>query len=151
MRHLVIALVLACFGLSLFASHALAADGSGPGSAVVLAGSGSSAPTSAQLHDPTVDPLAAISDVRGLSARWPLLVLAIGIMLAKVLHYAGDKLGAVGKWLAVGHRAMIVAAVAGMLSALYDSFASGGTWASGLLVAGGALLALLKPDGKVVS
>jgi hypothetical protein len=90
MKHFVLAIVFAFVGLGLvaFDHHAMAADvGSGSGSVVAVA------PTSSALHDPTVDPLAAIGDVRGLTARWPLLVLAIGIMLAKVLHYAGDKFG----------------------------------------------------------
>jgi hypothetical protein len=140
MKHFVLAIVFAFLGLGLvaFDHHAMAAD-VGSGSAFAVA------PSSAALHDPTVDPLAAIGDVRGLTARWPLLVLAIGIMLAKVLHYAGDKFGPVGKWLAVGHRAMIVAAVAGVLSALYDSIGSGGTWATALFAAGVAAVALISP------
>jgi hypothetical protein len=158
MKHLVLAIVLALGIRTVHATPAaivpvitLAAVHA-PIAAVVASaaaadsGSAAAAPPSAQLHDPTIDPVAALGDVKALKARWPLLVLAIGIMLAKLVHFAGDKFGPVGKWLAVGHRAMFIAAAAALLSTLYDSLASGGTWSTALLTAMLAVAALIKPD-----
>lgn len=122
-------------------TSAPAGSGSAAGSAAAPA------PTAAQLHDPTTDPVAAIQDVRALKARWPLLVLAILIALTKVVHLAGDKLGAVGAWLKKGRRAMVLAAIGSTAAACFDAIASGGSWSSVLLVAGAALLALLSPHG----
>jgi len=115
------------------------------GSGSVGSGSAVPAPTAATLSDPTSNPVAAYHELVALKGRWPLLVFAVLVLLAKLAHYAGDKFGAVGRWLAVGKRSMYLAAVGGLAASCFDSLASGGTWSSVALVAGAALLALLSP------
>ena len=86
--------------------------------------------TSATLHDPTVDPLAAVDDVRAAKRHgWPAAVLAGSIMLALALRTAGKKWPTQRwiLWLNTGKRAFVIAAVISVGSACFDAVVLGGT------------------------
>jgi hypothetical protein len=124
---------------SVIANGAVDHSGSGSGSAA-----SSPASTATTLHDPTTDPLGAISDARDAKSKgWPLLVLVVLIALTKSLSFVGGKLAPLGKFLAKGKNAMIVAGVGTVLAACYNVLAAGGSWYAVLMAAGAAGLALI--------
>jgi len=133
------------------------ADSAAPADAgLVDAGSASTAAPapSSQLHDPTTDPVGAMSDLRAANKqkpRWPLLVLIAFMGLAKILPFLGGKLAPIGAWLSKGKRAMVLAAAAGLAATAYDSLMSGGTWYSAAYAAGLAFVALMSPHAPVTA
>lgn len=142
----IVTLLLGAFAVT--SLHRARAQGS-DGSAVVMldAGAGSAAaapapPPSSQLHDPTIDPLGALGDLRSYKARWPLLVLAVLIGLTKVLAFAGGKFAFIGRFLVKGKNAMIVSGVGTLAAIALDSLTSGGTWPTAILAVFAAGLAL---------
>ncbi len=146
-RLLPVILAIACafFGLGLVCAHRALADGSG--SAISDAGSGSSASApspSSQLHDPTTDPMGAISDAKDAKSKgWPFLVLVILIFVTKVASYAGGKFAPLGKFLATGKNAMIIAGVGTVLAACLNTLANGGNWYAVVVAASVAGFALI--------
>lgn len=109
------------------------------------AGSGSAAPHDS-LDNPIESPFAAWQDLKAArEVGWALTVWAALAMLGKALAYASEKLKAtpvIGKlsaWLAVGKRAMVVAAIGAVGYAGFDVLARGGTWVAALAASGVAI------------
>jgi hypothetical protein len=138
-----VALSLAAFDLGTNLAHA--DSGVAVGSAVVPVGSGfgSDIPValvpSSALPNPATDPMAAITEERlARKTGWPLAVFAGLAMLGKALAYGRDKLqnvpilGPAAKWLSIGKRVMVVAAIGGVGSAGYDVLVGGGTLTAAL-------------------
>lgn len=133
------------FTFSLIGIRVARADGSGSNVTLVAQGSGSaiSTPPSDALHDPIKDPLGALNDAKAAKkSGWPILVLVLLIAITKTLAFAP---GAVGKWFSTGKRAMYVAAAGGLLTAMYNALALGGSYYAAGLAALTGLIALLSP------
>jgi hypothetical protein len=137
----VLALSLACVAGTTFVAAGIDA-------AHADIGSGSSVTPADQLHDPVVDPLGALDDVRAAKKiGWPLALLAGLVMVVRGLQTAASRWPSVGAlaWLGTGVRAVVLAGVATVSAAAYNSLALGGTWFAVAVAAVGAALWLLAP------
>lgn len=125
----------------------------GSGSAVIsltIAPTAPTLPPAIALPDPLEHPLAAIDQVKqAKQVGWPLLVGAILVMVTKALAYASthaiplplvDRLAA---WLAVGKRAVAVAAAGTLAAVGYNTLVAGGTWVAALIATGLAAAGLM--------
>ncbi len=163
-RHLpfVLAVLCACVALGLVCGRQSFADGSGSGSASAVivstdpgSGSGSAltpAPATA-LHDPTVAPAAALDDLKDAKSKgWPFLVLVLLIFVTKVASYAGGRFAPLGRFLARGKNAMIIAGAGTVLAAAFNVLANGGNWyavAVAAATSGFALISSHAPETAV--
>lgn len=125
----------------------------GPQTAIVTSGSGVAIVTTpaSQLHDPLENPMAAWQDELGARKDgWPVALWAAIAMLAKALAYAerspkwkgAPVIGPAITWLAIGKRAMAIAAVGVVAPAIYNALALGGSWGAALVAGGMAIAGL---------
>lgn len=133
------------FALGSLAPLPIASGDTGSGSALSEAlGSGSGSgldvvthvPASG-LHDPAENPMAALDDAKTLQrAGWPILIDGLLVMITKALAYTAAGLsttpilGSLSAWLKVGKRAVIVAGVGAVATAVYGALQLGSTWSA---------------------
>lgn len=106
-----------------------------------------------KLHDPVVNPMAALNDERDLQRQgWAVFLLGVLLMLARGLQswapsHKDDvgKVGAAARWLAGGARAFAIAGVIATAGAAYNALVLGGAWGAVVLAAIGAGFAALVP------
>jgi hypothetical protein len=130
-----------------------------PRNIVIMDSSGSVAakialPAAAALPNPIEHPAEALTDVQlTRKSGWPFAVWAVLAMIGKALAYSRDKLkgGPLGKlamWLAVGKRAMVVAAIGAVGTAGYDVLLAGGTVTAALMASGFAVAGIVSSTTK---
>lgn len=101
-----------------------------------------------KLHDPLTQPTQAFDDIGAATkVGWPIAMLAVAILLTRTLGSLSKRWPQVKglAWLNTGAAAVIVAAIATIATAAYNTLALGGTWTATVMAATVAGFALLAP------
>ncbi len=119
----------------------------GPG-----AGSGSAtAPTTATIKDPSVDPAGYISQLENAKKNgWGVVVLVVVFGLCEIAAAAGKNIAWLA-WLGKGRLSIAIGGAAAISMTSINSLAAGGTWMSVGVAALGAVFLYLHPAAKDVA